>query len=233
MRYLYFVVRTFQPAKVFAQIALGYALAAADPRFVGLNLVAPEDDPVTLRDFRLQMRMFQYFHARYPGIKLSLHGGELALGIVPPSALGFHLREAVEIAGASRIGHGYEIPYEVDAQSLLSEMARRRIAVEINLTSNEVTPGVKGADHPLKMYRKAGVPVVLSADDEGLIRIDLTHEYVRAALEQGLTYADLKSISRNGIEFSFLPAGEKAAAGASLDAAFDTFERRVLSHELP
>jgi adenosine deaminase len=212
---------------------LGYALAAADPRFVGLDLVAPEDDPVALRDFRLQMRMFQYFGARYPGIKLSLHAGELALGISPPSALGFHLREAVEIAGTSRIGHGYEIPYEVDAESLLTEMAQKRIAVEINLTSNEVTPGIRGTEHPLKMYRKAGVPVVLSADDEGLIRIDLTHEYVRAALEQGLTYPELKAISRNGIEFGFLPPAEKAAAEASLDTAFDAFERRVLSHQLP
>jgi adenosine deaminase len=232
-RYLYYVVRTFQPAQVFAQIALGFALVAADPRFVGINLVAPEDDPVALRDFRLQMRMFQYFGAKYPGIKLSLHGGELALGIVPPAALGFHLRETVEIAGASRIGHGYEIPYEVDAQSLLTEMAAKRVAVEINLTSNEVTPGIKGADHPLKMYRKAGVPVVLSADDEGLIRIDLTHEYVRAVLEQGLDYADLKAISRNGIKYGFLPAPEKAAAEASLDTAFESFERRVLSHKLP
>jgi adenosine deaminase len=232
-RYLYYVVRVFQPAQVFAQIALGYALAAADPRFVGLDLVAPEDDPVALRDFRLQMRMFQYFGARYPGIKLSLHAGELALGISPVSALGFHLRETVDVAGASRIGHGYEIPYEVDAQSLLTEMAEKRIAVEINLTSNEVTPGIKGAEHPLKMYRKAGVPVVLSADDEGLIRIDLTHEYVRAALEQGLTYPELKTISRNGIEYGFLPATEKAAAEAALDVAFATFEHRVLSHKLP
>jgi adenosine deaminase len=83
------------------------------------------------------------------------------------------------------------------------------------------------------MYRKAGVPVVLSADDEGLIRIDLTHEYVRAALEQGLTYPELKAISRTGIEFGFLPPAEKAAAEASLDTAFDAFERRVLSHQLP
>jgi len=232
-RYLYYVVRVFQPAQVFAQMALGYALAAADPRFVGLDLVAPEDDPVALRDFRLQMRMFQYFGARYPGIKLSLHAGELALGISPPSALGFHLRETVEIAGASRIGHGYEIPYEVDAQSLLAEMAHKQVAVEINLTSNEVTPGIKGADHPLKMYLKAGVPVVLSADDEGLIRIDLTHEYVRAAIEQGLTYTDLKAISRNGIEFGFLPPAEKAAAERSLNSAFESFERRVMSHTVP
>ena len=62
-------------AQVFAQAALGFALASADPRFVGVNLVAPEDDPVALRDFELHMRIFQYFHRKYPKVKISLHAG--------------------------------------------------------------------------------------------------------------------------------------------------------------
>jgi adenosine deaminase len=49
------------------------------------------------------------------------------------------------------------------------------------------------------------VPVALSTDDEGVSRIDLTHEYVRAAIDYGLTYRDLKQLARTGIEHSFLP----------------------------
>jgi adenosine deaminase len=209
VHYLFFVLRTLQPRQVFAQIALGYALAAADPRFVGVNLVAPEDDPVALRDFELQMRMFRFFAQRNPTVKLSLHAGELALGLVAPGELGFHIADTVRIAGARRIGHGYSIPYETDAPALLAQMARERIAVEINLTSNDISPGIKGAEHPLALYRAAGVPVTLSADDEGVFRIDLTHEYVRAVVEQKLSYADLKQAARNGLEYSFV-------AGASL-----------------
>ena len=232
VHYLFFVLRTLPPAQVFAQIAFGYALAAADPRFVGINLVAPEDDPVALRDFALQMRMFQFFRARDPRIKLSLHAGELWLGLVPPSELGFHIRDTVEIAGASRIGHGYELPFERDAQSLLQEMATRKIAVEINLTSNDISPGVKGGEHPLHSYMRAGVPWSLSADDEGVFRIDLTHEYVRGVLEQHLTYADLKTSARNGLEYSFLPGaslwasrpgGAKAASCAKAGPICDSF----------
>jgi adenosine deaminase len=229
-RYLFFVLRVLSPNQVFAQIALGYALAQADPRFVGVNLVAPEDDPVALRDFELQMRMFHFFSGKYPGVKLSLHAGELALGLAPPSELGFHIRDTVEIAGAERIGHGYEIVYERDAKGLLKEMAQRGVAVEINLTSNDVSPGVRGADHPLDLYRGAGVPWSLSADDEGLLRIDLTHEYVRAALEQHLTYLDLKQSARNGITYSFLPGaslwrtdGERVAVCATSGPACDAF----------
>jgi adenosine deaminase len=229
-RYLFFVLRTLPPAQAFAQISLGYALAQADPRFVGVNLVAPEDDPLALRDFELQMRMFGFFRRRYPGVKLSLHAGELALGLVAPSELGFHIRDTVEIAGADRIGHGYEIVYERDAKGLLKEMAKRAVAVEINLTSNDISPGVRGADHPLSLYRQAGVPWTLAADDEGVFRIDLTHEYVRAALEQHLTYLDLKQSARNGITYSFLPGeslwradGERVAACAAPGPACEAF----------
>ena len=204
VHYLFYVVRTLPPKLVFAQIALGFALAATDPRFVGVDLVAPEDDPVSLRDFELQMRMFRFFKTCFPGVTLSLHAGELALGLVPPTELGFHIRDTVEIAGARRIGHGYSIPYERDSAGLLAEMAAKKIAVEINLTSNDITPGIKGAEHPLAMYRAAGVPVTLSADDEGVFRIDLTHEYVRAVTEQHLGYLALKDIARNGLEYSFL-----------------------------
>jgi adenosine deaminase len=47
-------------------------------------------------------------------------------------------------------------------------------------------------------------------------RIDITHEYVRAALDYRLSYQDLKQLARTGMEHSFLP-------GPSLWAAPDVF----------
>jgi len=205
MRYLYTAIRIVPPAQTFAQLALGFALAEADPRFVGVNIAAPEHDPVAVRDYALHMRMIAFLKARHPKVPLSLHAGELTLGLVPPRDLAFHIREAVEVAGARRIGHGVDISYEADAPALLARMARERVAVEINLTSNAVILGVKGRDHPLSLYREAGVPVVLSTDDEGVSRSDMTNEYLRAVTEQGLRYADLKQIARDGLHYSFLP----------------------------
>ena len=40
------------------------------------------------------------------------------------------------------------------------------------------------------------------------------------ALEQHLTYADLKTAARNAIRYSFLPEAEKAEAAAALERAF-------------
>jgi adenosine deaminase len=224
-----FVERAQPPGFVFAQMLAAFALVEADPRFVGVNIVNPEDDPTALADYSLHMRMFKFLTARYPKVKLALHAGELTLGLTPPGDLGFHIREAVEVAGAKRIGHGVDIAYEDDARALLARMARDRVAVEINLTSNDVILGVKGADHPLALYRAAGVPVVLSTDDEGVSRIDMTHEYVRAASEHGLGYRDLKAAARDSLEYAFLPGDSLwvakgkpvpacAKAGASCDA---------------
>jgi adenosine deaminase/adenosine deaminase CECR1 len=84
-------------------------------------------------------------------------------------------------------------------------MRQNGIAVEICLTSNDIILNVKGKNSPLKDYVDAGVPVVLGSDDEGISRIDLTNEYVRAATEHGLSYKQLKQLSRNSMTWSFLP----------------------------
>ncbi|MET0289687.1 MAG: adenosine deaminase [Pseudoxanthomonas sp.] len=204
-RYMPYALRVLPPQVVFGQMVMGYALVAADPqRMAALNIVAPEDHPVALADYRLHMAMFRELSSVYPTVPLALHAGELTLGLVPPPALRFHIREAVS-TGARRIGHGVDIGYEDDPDALLQDMARKRVAVEINLSSNDGILGVSGADHPLWMYLQAGVPVVLSTDDAGVSRGDMTHEYQRAVQEQGLDYATLKQIARNGLTYAFIP----------------------------
>lgn len=203
--YLTQVIRVLPFDNVFAQTLFAYELAKADARFVGLNYVAPEDNPVALADYSRHMALLAWMRQRFPTVSLSLHAGELAEGLVPPSDLRDHIAQAVRVAGARRIGHGVDVGLEDDAAGLLSDMARRHVLVEINLTSNDVILGVAGDRHPLAVYRGAGVPVALSTDDQGVSRIDLTHEFVRAVREQRLGYRDLKTLVRNSLEYSFLP----------------------------
>jgi len=205
IRYLYQVLRGFPKEDVYAQLVLAFEMAASDQRVVGINMVMPEDGFISMRDYDLQMRMVGFLHGAYPGVHISLHAGELAPGQVTYEELCCHIREAVEVAHAERIGHGVSVMYEDRPNELLHEMAARRVMVEINLTSNDVILGVKGGDDPFPIYRKAGVPVALSTDDEGVSRIDITHEFVRAVETYGLSYADLKQLVRNSIEYSFLP----------------------------
>jgi adenosine deaminase len=205
VRYLYQVLRGLPKGFVFAQTLVAFETASADPRFVGLNYVMPEDGYTSMADYALHMRMLAFFHNLYPKVHISLHAGELAPGLVPPDGLCCHIRLAVEQAAAERIGHGVDVMYEGSPDTLLKEMAAKHVMVEINLSSNDLILGVSGKDHPFPIYRRYGVPVALSTDDEGVSRIDLTREYVRAVQTYGLHYADLKKLVRTGLEHGFLP----------------------------
>lgn len=205
LRYQYEVGRGHAPAIVFAEFLTGFEMAAADPRMVGVNPVMPEDSYIAMHYFDLHMRMIDYLHGLYPKVHLSLHAGELWTGLVPPEGLRNHIRRSVEVGNANRIGHGVDIMFEDDPVELLKEMADRKIAVEINLTSNDVILGVRGDQHPFPIYRMYGVPVVLSTDDEGVSRSNMTQEYVRAVRDYNLSYPVIKQIVRNSLEFSFLP----------------------------
>jgi adenosine deaminase len=209
IRYLYQVLRGLPKEQVYAQILVGFELAKSDPRFVGLNLVQPEDYYVPMHDFDLHMKMLDYLHGVYPKVHISLHAGELAMGLVPPEGLRFHIRESIEKGHAERIGHGVSVMDERDAVGLLREMAARKILVEMCLTSNDLILGVRGDGDPLPIYLRYGVPVALATDDQGVSRSDMTHEYLRAAESYKLSYTDLKRMARQSLEHSFL-------AGASL-----------------
>ncbi len=219
IHFLYQILRGFPPQQVFAQTLLGFEVASTDPDVVGINFVMPEDGRISMQDYHLQMQMLDYLHSIYPNVRISLHAGELSLGLVPPNGLTFHIREAIDLGHAQRIGHGVDVLYEDHPDALLKQMADQHIMVEINLTSNAGILNIQGKDHPLAAYRAAHVPWALSTDDEGVSRIDLTHEYVRGVDEQNLTYLDLKRSARTSLEHAFLQ-------GESLYAAPDDFTHR-------
>jgi adenosine deaminase len=245
-RYLYQVARGRAKELVFAEMLAGFLMAGAEPSLVtpdqhmlGLNLVMPEDWYVPMKDFPLHMQMLDYLHRRYPKVHISLHAGELVEGLVPPEGLRFHIRDSIETGHAERIGHGVDVMNERDPQQLLGEMAKRNVMVEICLTSNAVILNVSGPQHPLSEYIRAGVPVALATDDEGVARSDMTHEYLRGAEDQKLSYVQLKKMARTSLEYAFLPGAslwrdgktfvavsqctQDVPSGKSLSASCQTF----------
>lgn len=217
-KFIYQVLRGFSKEQVFAQALLGFETISADPnRIVGINFVMPEDGRESMADFEEQMVMLDYLHSIYPKVHITMHAGELAPGLVPYEGLCCHIRWAVELGHAERIGHGVDIMHENKPYELMDTMAKNHLMVEIALSSNDLILGISGKDHPFPIYRKHNVPVSLSTDDEGVSRINLTHEYVRAVQTYGLRYADLKQMVRTGMNHSF-------QQGESLWQNFDTFK---------
>lgn len=210
-------------ATVFAQWLHGFELAQRVDRVVAVNLVAPEEDPDSLafyEDEMLAVGTLRDFYASGGGlreVRVSLHAGELVPAVLPDTPEGqrqltFHIRRAVEVGSADRIGHGVDLEHEYESptqtpETLLKTMRERGVLVEINLTSNALLLDLAGPAHPLHTYLAHGVPVSLSTDDLGILRTDLTDEYVRAVTVQDLGYRTLKLLSRNGLQYAFAPGG--------------------------
>ena len=205
VRYIISGTRTLSREKVFGQLAAAFDAANKSGLAVGVTLLSPEDNYIARENYSLQMKMAEFLHSIYPRVNIALHAGELTLGLVPTADLRFHIKEAVEIGQASRIGHGVDIMWEQNSDQVLKEMARNDVAIEIMPVSNQVILGVSGEDHPFPVYFKRGVPIVLASDDAGVLRTDLSEQFVIIASDYPqIKYQDFKKFVRNSIEYSFL-----------------------------
>lgn len=144
--------------------------------------------------------------ARNEGLRIVCHAGEIG---GPDS-----IREAVEILGAERIGHG--IAAMQDAH-LAKQLSLRHVVLENCPTSNIATgalakqlgkPEASLAEHPLKQLIEGGSMVTLSTDDPGMFHTDLLTEYSRAA-SLGLSNARLLELAEQSFSAAFLPPIDK------------------------
>lgn len=205
VRFQYYTLRELPINNFFAMAVNAFESANRSDKIVGINFVQPEDSPASLRNIKQQMQVFDFLHQQYPQVNIDLHAGEVTPNNVPPAELRYHINDAIKKAHAQRIGHGADIAYENNSADLMKYMANEGIAVEINLTSNHWILGLYGLNHPLNYYLKHQVPIVLSTDDEGILRTDLTTQYVKAVTEHDLNYNQIKTINRNALSYSFLP----------------------------
>jgi adenosine deaminase/adenosine deaminase CECR1 len=227
MRYQAYVLRLLGPSQVFSSMVAGFKAVGQSELIVGVNIVGQESQMVSMRDYELHMKMFRFLKKQYPKVKVALHAGELALGDVPPEGLKFHIDEAVNIGMADRIGHGIDLAHEKNAPALMKKMKAARIPVEINLTSNAFISGISGENHPVTLYRKYGVPFVISTDDAGVTRHDLSNEYMLFASRYKPDYAEVKRLSYDSVRYAFLPDAQKQRLSRQLDERFARFEAEM------
>jgi adenosine deaminase len=149
-----------------------------------------------------------YDYAAANGLHRLVHAGEIG----GPGSV----RDAVDILGAERIGHGIAAASDPKLMALLAE---RRIGLEVCPTSNLRTgalarflgrPASGLADHPLPKLLLAGIPVSLSTDDPAMFDTDLSLEF--STLDQmGLQKQEIISISEGAFTGAFLSPAEKSA----------------------
>ncbi len=144
--------------------------------------------------------------AREGGLHIVCHAGEIG---GPDS-----VRDAVEILGAERIGHGIAVMHD---PAMAESLATRHIVLENCLASNVATgalakqtgkPDASFADHPLPKFLEWGSLVVLSTDDPAMFHTDLLTEYSRAAA-LGLSQEQLVRLAEQSFSAAFLPPVDK------------------------
>ena len=217
-RFLLSANRTKDRGQVFAQWVYAFELVQASPWVLGVNLVSPEENANSLlyyNDEMLALDVLSRFNRGASGrrpVHVSLHAGELIPSVLPQTPedqkqLTFHIRNAVDLAHAERIGHGADVLYEAagaGVQDLFNTLRADNVLIEICLSSNQALLGMQGNNHPLNYYLYNQVPVALATDDQGVLRNDITKEYVKAVAEHQIPYPVLKDMVRASLEYSFL-----------------------------
>ena len=222
IKYVPFLSRVSSPLnKFFAEAYCFMLYCIKDKRIAGVNIVEPEDAVFSRENFENHLEIirfiYRYLSEKYMSshkkINLTLHAGELNLLRSPLEDINDRICSTIfltrnkneqKFPAVKRIGHGVSIPWEENAKELLKFMNLNKIAVEICLSSNEIILGVKGDEHPFSLYRKYNVPMIICTDDEAVSRSNITKEYLKAVKNFDLNYSELKNLSRNGLEFSFL-----------------------------
>jgi adenosine deaminase/aminodeoxyfutalosine deaminase len=137
--------------------------------------------------------------ARDQGLHVVAHAGE-ACG--PES-----IRDAVELLGAERIGHGLTAYRDPHLMALLRE---RRIPLEVCPTSNVATGLIaRFEDHPLPKFLSSGLVVTLNSDDPAMFGTSLENEFLEAARCFGFSRETLTDLCLNAARASFLGEDEK------------------------
>jgi aminodeoxyfutalosine deaminase len=127
------------------------------------------------------------------------------------------VRDAVEILGADRIGHG--IAAAVDPE-LLAQLAESGVCLDVCPTSNQFTRAVEHyEDNPWPAIAEAGVPVTIGSDDPGFFGAWLDEELERCASAWRLNEEALRALMATAARYSFQPEEkrielEKIVAGS-------------------
>lgn len=184
-----------------ADATLSYALDHGPSALVGFGLGGPE-----IGVPRAQFRP-HFDAARAAGLHSVPHAGETT----GPETVW----ESIRLLGAERIGHGTSSAMD---PALLQHLADEGITLEVCPSSNIATRAVTTlAEHPLRSFVEAGVPVTINSDDPPMFGTTLNAEYAIAADLLSLPADGVADLSRAAVRASFAPDDVKTRILGEID----------------
>lgn len=177
-----------------AQQVLDAALATRNGSLVGMDL-AGQEEGYSARPFK---DLFD--RAKAAGLHLTVHAGEWQGAS--------NVREAIDVLGAERIGHGVRA---VEDSRVIQLVRERGTTLEVCPTSN-MQSGVVAhlGQHPLIDLGYLGVNTTINTDDPALSGISLTDELAMAHVGLGIPLDQVRKNVINAAGAAFLPPDERA-----------------------
>jgi aminodeoxyfutalosine deaminase len=124
--------------------------------------------------------------------------------------------DALTTLGAERIGHGTSAATD---PALLDHLAQTGIPLEVCPSSNVATRAVdRLEDHPIAVFRDAGVTITVNSDDPPMFGTTLNREYEIAAGLLGLDESGLGELAKTAVRESFADDTFKDGLCAEIDA---------------
>ena len=94
--------------------------------------------------------------------------------------------------------------------------------------SNVRTGSVKSlSKHPIREYFDKGLLVTVNSDDPALFHTDMNNEYLELHQQLGFTFEELKQVSLNGIEASFIDSDAKRGMRERFMREFQTIQSKM------
>ncbi len=148
-----------------------------------------------------------YKEARRRGFRLTAHAGEA----VGPSSIWAAIRKL----GCERIGHGVRAHEDPD---LVAYLKKHQIPLELCVVSNVRTRVCTSVEsHPIRQYYDQGLMVTVNSDDPVMFDTTLTHEYKMLAQRLNFTVEELRQLTLNGVDASFLSEKGKESMKAQFE----------------
>ena len=197
------------PAQELVEQAAEVRRVGLGERLIGIGMDSTERG-VDPRDFA-----DAFATARSAGFHVTSHAGEDS----GPD----NIAAAIDALQIERIDHGIAILEDAD---LTARVAEARIPLDVCPNSNIVIANryASLAAHPFRRMREAGLLVTLNTDDPAMTDLDLGREYRSVARELGMPWREMAAVALDGVEATWLDAGEKRAMREQFEAEIAAIE---------
>lgn len=127
---------------------------------------------------------------------------------------------------SKRIGYNYELyKYPV----LLDKIKENHSVIEVSPISNQVLGYSHNLeDHPAVLYLNHGYPIILGANNKGVMKFEFSHQFYVAAIQWGLDLKGIKQLVLNSFKYANIPQWKKDDLETLWKTEWDKYIRNLM-----